>query len=297
MSQTITVPVENLHPNPDNPRLEAGDVSELAESIRRHGIKTDILVRPAPEFGDDHYMIEDGYRRWVAARHLLDFETLQVKVSIPRPGEDLAIREVVTSLITTLHRQDLGPMERARAYGRLRDEAHMTQQEIATLMGFKSDSPVSRSLSLLELSPSYQKAVERGTTSVSRALQAIGQKRAKERVKQGQKPANVEWEPEHFTNKHPLAKQARTMCDTRGHTNRRRLDRVACGQCWETVIRQDEAKVVQVGYKNAGIEVPWMPAWPIGTFSENGGNGHTPVAGQGGGGAFPKSASPSGPDF
>lgn len=256
-NQKITVPINNLHPNPDNPRVEAGDVTELAASIREHGIRQDIIVRPAPEFGEGHYIIEDGYRRWVAAMHILD--EVQVSVSIPKPDDNLAIREIVTSLVTTLHRKDLSAMEKAKAYGRLRDEAGMSHQEIANLMGLRSDSSVSRHLSLLELSPAYQRAVASGKTSVDRALEAVVWKRAYDRKAKGQKPANVEWEPAHFTKDHPLASRARTMCDAREHTHRRRYGNVACGNCWETVIRQDQNTVDRVEYRASGFDVPFIP--------------------------------------
>ena len=267
---SATVPIKNIHPNPDNPRREAGDVTELAASIKEHGIKQDIIVRPAPEFGDGHYVIEDGYLRWVAAKTFMEY--VDVKVSVPGPNENLAIREIATALITTIHRRDLTTMERARAYGRLRDEAGMSNMQIAKLMGLKSDSTVSRALSLLELSPSYQKAIESGKASVERALDAVGRKRAKDRESQGHKPAKVEWEPDHFTKDHHLARKAKTMCDAREHTARRRYGNIACGNCWETVIRQDENKVVRVEYQSMGLAVPFMP--PIMTPSPPANNNH-----------------------
>jgi ParB family chromosome partitioning protein len=147
----------------------------------------------------------------------------------------------------------------------------MNQTEIAKLMGFKSDGTVSRALSLLELSPSYQKAVASGSTSVERALEAVGRKRAIQRRTKGLKPANTEWEPDHFTSAHHLAKKARTMCDAREHTARRRYGKVACGHCWETVIRQDQNTVDRVEYKSLGLEVPFMP--PIMTPSNDTRNG------------------------
>jgi ParB family transcriptional regulator, chromosome partitioning protein len=266
-SDRLLVRLDHIHPNPDNPRTEAGDVTELANSIRQHGIKQDIVVRVSQEHGIGHFVIEDGYRRWVAAKTVL--EQVYVKVERPQPHENLAIREVITSLVTDLHRQDLTPIERAKAYGRLRDEAGMNQAQIAKKMGLRSDSSVSRSLALLELSPGYQKAVAEGKASVERALEAVGRQRAKDRQKKGQKPAKVEWEPEHFTKDHPLAKKARTMCDAREHTGRRRYGGVACGNCWETVIRQDENLTVRVEYKGLGFDVPFIP--PIMTpDNENG---------------------------
>lgn len=253
---SIRTSVNNIHPNLANPRTEAGDVTELAASIRENGILQDILVRPAPELGPDQYVIEDGYRRWVAAKYVTD--EIRVTVRVPGPDDDLAIREVITSLVTTIHRKDLTPMERARAYGRLRDEAGMTQAQIAKLMGLKSDGTVSRYLMLLELAPSYQKAVAEGKASVEHAIGAVSRKRAKERKEKGHKPALVEWEPDHFTSNHHLAKMAKTMCDAREHTARRRYGNIACGLCWETVIRQDQSKADRVEYQGMGLAVPFI---------------------------------------
>lgn len=260
---TRTVPIENVHPNPDNPRNEAGDVSELSASIREQGILEDIIVRPAPEIGEDQYMILDGYRRWVAARTVLT--SVNVSVRTPHPNENLAVSEIIMSLTTTLHRRDLGPIDRAKAYARLRDEAGMTQVQIARMMGLKNDSSVSTYLSLLELSPSYQKNVAEGRATVTGAIAAVQRKRAIERKVKGHKPVGAEWEPDHFTKNHHLAKKAQTMCDARDHNGRRRYGKVACGNCWETVIRQDEAKAVQIEYQGMGLEVPFIP--PVMTAS------------------------------
>ena len=52
------------------------------------------------------------------------------------------------------------------------------------------------------------------------------------------------WEPDHLTDRHPLAGKARILCDAGEHNNRRRLGRVACGFSWEGVIREDERVVI-----------------------------------------------------
>ena len=60
------------------------------------------------------------------------------------------------------------------------------------------------------------------------------------RSQRGRRRSRPLWEPDHFTTGHRLAREARALCDAREHTGRRRVGKVACGQCWETVIRQDE---------------------------------------------------------
>jgi ParB family chromosome partitioning protein len=254
--------LKNVHPNPDNPRIQAGDVTDLAASIQEVGLIDPLLVIPAPWLEDSdepderHYMIEDGYRRWVACRTI--FEEVECRIRIPGPEEDLAHRAIVTALATSLHRVGLSPMERARAYGRLRDQGHLTHARIAELAGV-GESAVSSSLMLLDLAPKAQQRVEAGTLKVKDAVEAIKQHRAKSRKSQGKKPIDVGWEPDHFTKNHHLAKRAKTMCDAREHSGRRRLGAVACGQCWETVIRQDEVKVQQASMAEAGIALPFVP--------------------------------------
>lgn len=277
--QQQEIHVKRLHPNPDNPRKEAGDVSELAASIRRHGVLEPLLVIPAPWLNKgpgtgENYLIEAGYRRWVAGSKVLN--TLPCIVRTPHPSENINQRALVTGLVENLHRDTLTAMEKARAYGRLRDEFRMTQAQIATETGLNVSS-ISRYLTLLELAPAAQERVAKGTLSVEDALAAVKKHRAMQRTKKGQKQIDVGWEPDHFTRNHHLAKKARTMCDAREHTGRRRYDGVACGQCWETVIRQDQSKVDYAEYKQAVEEaggqfaVPFLPPMmTAGTSKSNG---------------------------
>lgn len=261
--QQQEIHVKRLHPNPDNPRQEAGDVTELAASIRRHGVLEPLLVIPAPWLNKgpgtgDQYLIEAGYRRWVAGSKILS--TLPCIVRIPHSSENIKQRAIVTGLVENLHRDNLTAMEKAKAYGRLRDEFGMTQAQIATEAGLHISS-ISRYLKLLDLAPQAQERVAKGTLKVEDALAAVTKHRAKQRVKEGKKPVDVGWEPDHFTDMHHLAKKARVMCDAREHTSRRRLG-PACGQCWEDAIRQDQTTVLQAAYleaKRDSFQPTFMP--------------------------------------
>ncbi len=250
----IMVPIENLHPNSDNPRFEAGDVTELAASIREVGILQALSVRPSSTRGDGHYVIEDGLRRWTAAK--LSQSEVPCRVYLLGLTEDSVKRVLVIGLVTSIHRADLNPIERAKAYGRLRTEMRMSLKVIAKTVGV-SESTVSNSLALLELNEATQDRVRKGQVSVERARQAVRKKRARVRVQSGYKPSDVGWEPDHFTEKHFLSRKAKTMCDARDHSNRRRRGG-ACDYCWETVIRQDEAKVQQASFREAGFDVPFQ---------------------------------------
>jgi ParB family chromosome partitioning protein len=238
----------HLHANPNNPRHEAGDVTELARSIRENGILQDPMVIRAPWLDiddEEHYMIELGYRRWVASQGILEF--IQCKVRKSHQDEDLAVQGIVTGLVENLHRTDLTAMEKARAYGRLRKEAHLTQAEIARRVG-TDDSSVARYLMLLEIPTKAQKLVEDKKLKVSDAIDAAKRGRAAKRKGKGHKPIDQGWEPDHFTKSHHLAKRAKALCDAREHNNRRRLDGVACGQCFEDAIRQDQTTILQAAY-------------------------------------------------
>lgn len=254
------IPVDRIHPNPNNPRYEAGDVSGLARSIEEDSLIQHLLVIPAPQFGPGHVMIEDGYCRWVAGKEVE--KELPCIIQYPNPDEDLAFRALITGLVTDMHKVHLKPIERARAYGRLRDEFHMTQEQIADRCGF-TVSTVSRYLTLLELSDKAQKDVHEGRLKVERAVQIVQEHRAKGRKKEGKKPIDVGWEPDHFSKNHRLAKKAAIMCQARECSGRRRLGG-ACGDCWERVIRADERKAVTVELGEAGLDLPAaMLAIPI----------------------------------
>jgi ParB family chromosome partitioning protein len=254
--------IKFIHPNPNNPRLEAGDISDLAQSIRSDGLLEPPLVRPAI-FGEvtyvgpySQFIIEDGYRRWVACRHVFGEDaSMDVHIVHPPENADLLTRALTIGLITDIHKVHLGPMERARTYGRMRDELGMSLSEIARAVGITASS-VSNSMLLLQLSPASQKRVIAGTLKIKDAEQAVKDSRTRDRAKLGKQQIDVGWEPEFFTKNHILAKLAKTMCDAREHGKRRRLGGIACGNCWELVIRQDQTKVVRAELAEAGVITP-----------------------------------------
>lgn len=270
------IPVAQLHENPDNPRIEAGDVSDLLRSFREVGrVLEPLLVVPAPGYGHDHYLVEDGLRRLTAGRHV--FRSLPCIVMRPLPEESFAQRELFVALTTDLLKHHLAPMERARAMGRLRDEFKLNQTQIAKSLGV-SVGTVSRYLGLMELSDKSQRDVATGRLSVERALDAVKTHRAKNRAKAGQKPIDVGWNPDHFTDKHALSKRVRVMCDAKSsedpsHGTRRRYGG-GCHFCWEIVIRQDEASNIRLAQDTAGKRFdfvePLVPITPDGGIRVNG---------------------------
>lgn len=259
----IMVHPDQIHPNPNNPRREAGDVSDLARSIKEHGLYQPLLVIQSP-YHPGQYMLDDGYRRWVAGKSI--GVELSCIVRLTQDDEDLAIRVLVTALVTDL-KEHLTPMERAKAYGQLRNEGKMTQDQIAEKLGVTA-STVSRYMALLELSDRSQTDVRTGKLSVEKAVDAVQRNRAKNRQKEGKKPVDVGWEPDHFSVNHHLARKARVMCDARDHNNRRRHGG-ACGACWETVIRQDQDRVNRAA--ELSDSVPLVPISPDGNIRVSGG--------------------------
>jgi ParB family chromosome partitioning protein len=259
----VSLPIDRVKPNPQNPRHEAGDVTELAATIKQHGILQALLVKPDAQ-RDGCYIIEDGFRRYTAAR-AVGHNMLPCRVRVPEDAERFSDKEAIKhtlaiALVANLHGERLNAMERAVAYGRLRDEVGMNLVQIATLIG-QSESNVSRILGLLELNDKSRDAVRSGKLTVTHALDAVTRTRQKARKQKGHKPLDVGWEPDHYTRHHALAKKAAGMCDAREHNLRRRLGRDsgfagACGQCWETVIRLDQTVVLKAEFRAAGVHIP-----------------------------------------
>ena len=93
---------------------------------------------------------------------------------------------------------------------------------------------------LLDLDKRTRDMVRDGRLSAVDALAGVRAARRRQRKKAGRPAVGPVWEPDYFNGTHPLARKASQLCDAREHTARRRVGKVACGQCWETVIRQDE---------------------------------------------------------
>ena len=152
------IPVDHLHPNPHQPRhrFDERALEELAESIRRHGVLQPLLVS---EDGPERYLLMTGERRWRAAR-LAGLATVPAVIRERlADGEQLEV-----ALVENLQRQDLTPLEEARAFEDLRTSLGLSQAEIAERVAMDR-STVANSLRLLKLPPEAQELVERGDIS------------------------------------------------------------------------------------------------------------------------------------
>ena len=155
------LPVALIEPHPDQPRrhFDEDALEELARSIATRGVIQPVVVRP---LGDGRYQLVAGERRWRASQRARIHE-------IPAIVRQLDDREVTAlALIENLQREDLNPVEEARAYQRLSEQDGLTQQEIATFVD-KSRSHVANLMRLLGLPAEVLDMVERDLLSMGHA--------------------------------------------------------------------------------------------------------------------------------
>ena len=164
MGGSIEIPLARIRENPRQPRLRMDDaaLASLTESIRQHGVIQPILVTETI----DGYTLVAGERRVRAARIAgLD--------RIPAIVRQLADRQQLElALVENLQREDLDPMEAARAYRQLMDEFSFTQDDLAIRVG-RARSTVANTLRLLDLHPAVQDAVAASLISEGHA-RALG---------------------------------------------------------------------------------------------------------------------------
>lgn len=136
------ISIDRLEPNPQQPRIEIGDLSELIASISEKGVLEPLLVRPSEVGG--RFMIISGERRYRAAREagLRDLPCIEMDV------DDRAVAEI--ALIENLQRKDLTPFEESDGFAMLVERFGYTHEEVARKIG-KSRSSVTESLSLSSL--------------------------------------------------------------------------------------------------------------------------------------------------
>ena len=145
--QFVMIPIEKLHPHPDNPRKELGDLTELADSIRAKGVFQNLTVVPF----EDNYRIIIGHRRR-AASELAGLTHLPCVIVDMTPKE-----QVETMLLENMQREDLTPYEQAQGFQMMIDMGD-TVEEIVQKTGF-SKKTVKRRLKMAELDPAVLKEV------------------------------------------------------------------------------------------------------------------------------------------
>jgi ParB family chromosome partitioning protein len=142
-SELREIPVELIDPNPRQPRrdLDEAGLVQLADSLRERGVLQPVLLRPVP--GGTYELIA-GERRWRAAQ-LAGFETVPAVVRAHDDAESLEL-----ALIENMAREDLNPVEEARACALLVDELGLTREDVGRRVG-RSRVAVSNLLRLLDL--------------------------------------------------------------------------------------------------------------------------------------------------
>jgi ParB family transcriptional regulator, chromosome partitioning protein len=167
--------IEQLHRSKVQPRkrFDEESLDELAESIRAHGVLEPILVRKKQGGG---YEIIAGERRWRAAQKAGLFE---VPVFVRELSDESAFE---AALVENLQREDLNPVETARAFKRLRDEFDLSPESIAAKIG-KSRSAVANSMRLLDLPDAVLDLVEEGALSEGHGRAVLQAKSAELQLK------------------------------------------------------------------------------------------------------------------
>jgi ParB family transcriptional regulator, chromosome partitioning protein len=138
------LPIDLIDPNPRNPRRSFAEeeLTDLAQSIREHGIVQPVVVRPSSKSG--RYEIIAGERRWRAAQRA---GLSEVPVIIREVSDRVALE---LAIVENVQRADLNPIEEAAGYQQLIDEHSYTQSDLGQVIG-KSRSHVANTLRLLKL--------------------------------------------------------------------------------------------------------------------------------------------------
>ena len=162
---TLTVPVESVFPNPDQPRKRFAkeNLDDLAASIKEKGVIQPLIVRAAT---GGKYEIVAGERRWRAAQ-MAQLHELPV---IVREFSDTEVLEV--AIIENIQRADLNAIEEAEGYRQLMEKFGHTQEKMAEALG-KSRSHIANLLRLLNLPPSVLEMVRDGQLSNGHARALI----------------------------------------------------------------------------------------------------------------------------
>ena len=161
------IPIDKLQPNPNQPRVEIGDLTELVASIREVGVLEPLLVRPSDVGG--RFMIISGERRYRASLEVGLTELPCIEMDV----DDRAVAEI--SLIENLQRKDLSPFEEADGLQALAERFGYTHEEIAKKIG-KSRSSITEALSLAAIPAEIRDLCRRADiSSKSMLLQVVRQ--------------------------------------------------------------------------------------------------------------------------
>jgi ParB family chromosome partitioning protein len=157
------IPVDKIAPNPEQPRTEIGDLTELTNSIKQNGVLEPLLVKPN---GDGTYMIIAGERRWRASNLAGLTEVPCIEFDI----DEKTIAEI--ALIENLQRKDLTVWEEADGLAYLSEKFGYTHEEIAKKIG-KSRTTVTESMAIAGLPKSIREKCHQADITAKSALLEI----------------------------------------------------------------------------------------------------------------------------
>lgn len=158
------ISLDKLDPNPEQPRVEFGDLTELTASIAEKGVLEPLLVKPSSSTG--RWMIIAGERRWRAAREAGLKEVPCVEMEVDEGG----VAEI--ALIENMQRKDLTVWEEADGLLALCDRFGYTHDEVARKVG-KSRSTVTEALSIATIPPDVREVCRRADVSAKSVLLQI----------------------------------------------------------------------------------------------------------------------------
>ncbi|QPD06253.1 MAG: putative chromosome-partitioning protein ParB [Candidatus Nitrospira kreftii] len=175
--------LEAIVPNRYQPRhvFPEDELAELAASIKESGVLQPIIVRRK---GDGTYELIAGERRWRASKQA-GLDTIPVVIKNCTDQESLLL-----ALVENLQREDLNPMETARAYSRMINEFGLTQDAIAVKVG-RDRSSVANFVRLNQLHPEIQQLVETGSLSTGHAKAILGLSSPEDQLRVGKVAAST----------------------------------------------------------------------------------------------------------
>ena len=193
------LPVGLIKPNPDQPRtqFDTEALAALAASIESTGVVQPLLVRPLP---DGSYELVAGERRWRAAQQA-GLEKVPAVVRDQAQAERLQ-----AALIENMVREDLNPIEEARACAALVEELGLTKEELARRVG-RSRPAVSNLIRLLELPDETMEMLEAGELSEGHGRALLGASGNDVRRRLGREAVRAGWSVRETENRVRLASQ------------------------------------------------------------------------------------------
>lgn len=234
----VEISMSLLNPDPQNIRDDLGDLTEMKDSMALLGLLQPVVARRHA----GKLILVTGHRRYAAAQQM-GWTEIPCLIKAGVHADDV----LVAMLTENTQRKQLDPIEEARALRTMKDRDGLTDAQLAVKVA-RSQMHVSNRLALLDLTPAQQDAVRAGSMSLANGANAGRKLSGRHRpTAVGKKSAA------HLTSYHPLAPAVEQLCQQRGHSKHTpgRVGGIACGQCWEDIIRTDERQRLAADQRQA----------------------------------------------